>query len=204
MKTKFLIFNHLNINNSIQISNFKFQIIFVVFLLIFGIVGRVYAQESGSESAQATESSKVNYELSYPGLLPDHPMYFLKAAREQITAFFISNPLKKSEFDLLQADKRIESSLLLIQKGKIALAESTFSKGENYFEDAINRASDAKSQGTNILEIANKLKDANLKHQEVLGDIEKKLGKKKKGKFMRDRTRILGFEKRANELATKK
>jgi len=184
---------------------FTFSIVFLFFTFSFLISSLrfVSAQEI---IPSAADSSNVNYQLAYPGLLPDHPLYFVKAARDRIGAFFISNPLKKSEFDLLQADKRIASSLLLVQKGqgKIPLAKSTFSKGENYFEDALNRASDAKSQGMNIAEISKKLKDANLKHKEVLNDIEKKLNKKDKNKFGVERLRIIDLEKRANGLVSKK
>lgn len=192
-----------------QFLIFKVKIILVVLLLIFGVAGHVNAQEVNSASDGATESSTIDsdqigvaYHLSYPGLLPDHSLYFLKAARDRIMAFFISNPLKKSEFDLLQADKRIEASYLLVQKGaKISLAESTFSKGENYFEEAVNMATDAKSQGMNTLEIEKRLTDANSKHNEILVNIDKKLTKKDKEKFARERARIIELKKKVKSLS---
>lgn len=190
-----------------KISIYKLKIIFAIFLLVFGIVGRVGAQELESNLPQASESSKVDsnkkidYTLSYPGILPDNPIYFLKAARDRIVAFFISNPSKKADFNLLQADKRVLASLFLVQKGKNDLAKNTFSKAENYFEDAFDRTSDARSQGMSTLELANKLVMANRKHQEVFSDIQKTFSSKDKQKWEKERVRLKELEKKVGSLS---
>src|SRR3989344_2047169 len=115
-----------------KISNFKFQIILAVLLLIFGMVDVARAEETGTPSVQATESSKIDYQLAYPGLLPDHPLYFLKAGRDQIISFFNSKPLKKAKFNLLQANKRVQAIFMLSRKGerKMNLVQLSFSKAE--------------------------------------------------------------------------
>lgn len=182
----------------------KLKIIFVLFILLVSIkVGVVNAQEASLSATPA--ASKISYALAYPGLLPDSPIYFLKAARDRVIAFFISDPIKKAEFELLQADKRVEASYLLSQKGeeKIDLAKSTFSKAENYFEGAIVRANVAKSQGVNVSELAKKLADANSKHQEVLANIEKNLSKKDKQKFSVERERLKELANRVKQLLQK-
>jgi len=184
MKYKFPILKHL--------------IAAAVFALLLASITPVHADDS---TPSATDSSAVNYQLAFPGILPDNPLYFLKAARDRVIAFFISNPIKKSEFDLLQADKRVEASNLLSQNGKIALAETTFSKAENYFDDAIVRANDAKKQGVNIKEVANNLTNANRKHQQVLDDMKKKFSKNDKQKFSKDQQRLRELEKRVNLLS---
>ncbi|HSW48513.1 MAG TPA: DUF5667 domain-containing protein [Candidatus Saccharimonadales bacterium] len=177
----------------------------LLFLIIVSFITLSTVTVSAQESIHsASESSKIDYQLSYPGLLPDHPLYFLKTGRDRVMAFFISNPLKKSEFDLLQADKRVWSSQMLVDKGKINLAESTFSKAENYFEESINNAKQAKSQGMHIEEIVKKLKDANLKHKEVLIEIVNSLNKKDKNKFDIEAKRLNDFEKKVNDLNPKK
>jgi hypothetical protein len=185
--------------------NLKYLIIIIAFLLLYGVVGNVNA-EIGSESADATESSKVDYALSFPGLLPDHPLYFIKAARERIMAFFISNPMKKAEFNLLQADKRINASHMLIQKdkSKVDLAQSTFSKGENYFEEAVRYTIEAKSQGVDIAIFAQKLNLSNKKHKEILVAINEKLSEKDQKKFEIEYKRLNFLSERVNELAPEK
>src|SRR5438552_3561844 len=100
----------------------NFLIFFLILTSCFLLLNPAFARADEMSSSSA-EVARVDYQLAYPGLLPDHPLYFLKAARDKVYAFFISSPVKKAEFDLLQADKRVESSYLLIQKGKVDLAE---------------------------------------------------------------------------------
>ena len=188
----------------------KFRNIFLLLFFCFAFVvstTSVLAQEIGILNSPATESAKVDagtigvdYQLSYPGLLPDHPLYFLKTARERVMSFFISNPLKKAEFDLLQADKRVRSSEMLVAKGKINLAQSTFSKGENYFGESLNDIKQAKSQGMRINEFAQKLKYANLKHKETLSDIIDSLSRKEKNLFTTEANRLDNFSQNVKDL----
>lgn len=88
----------------------------------------LYAQGS-TESA----SPKVDYTLPYPGILPDHPLYKLKVLRDKLIPLFISAPQKKVEFYLLQTDKGIEATRVLVKKGDIELAKETGLKAENNY-----------------------------------------------------------------------
>lgn len=125
-------------------------------------------------STSATSTKKVEYTLPYPGILPDHPLYFLKMFRDRVVGWFITDPLKKAEYNLLQADKRLGSGLSLIEKGKMDLAEQTISKGENYLEEALNEAEKAQKAGKDINALMSKLSLATLKHQEVLQEVLEK------------------------------
>jgi hypothetical protein len=189
-------------------NQFKILFLFVFLIsLIFHLssfISGARAQEAASPSATATESSKITYELPYPGLLPDHKLYFIKAARDKIVSFFISDPIKKAEYDLLQADKRIAASQMLVQKGKIDLAQSTFSKAENYFELALAQVDLANRQGTHIGVMAKRLLEANLKHTQVLEAIQSGLSEENKAKFVVERERLFGFAKKAKALQTAK
>ena len=135
-------------------------------------------------SVNAAEVQKTNYDLPYPGILPDSPFYILKMLRDNIQGFFISGMLKKAVFDLNCADARVSSANSMIEKKKsIDLAESTFSKAENYFDDAINKTQEAKSQGMDTREIGQRLILANNKYLEVIADIDKGLSNKDRKKF---------------------
>ena len=101
----------------------------------------------------------------------------------------------------MQTDKRIAASLFLVQKNKVDLSQSTFSKGENYFEDGLNRAYDAKSQGVNVSELAKKFVIANSKHQEVLQSINIKINDNNKKKFVEEHARLIELGKKAKELS---
>lgn len=153
---------------------------------------------SFAEEISPTPVPQVNYELPYPGLLPDSPLYFLRMTRDKVISFLISDPLKKSEFNLLQADKRLNAGIYLFNKGKIALALSTISKAENYFEQALTKMGEAKIQGKSINEIEEKLRNALKKHKQELEYITQKVNKNIKGNFEREQKRLVSFEERLN------
>jgi hypothetical protein len=172
---------------------------FIIFLLSFSIIS-VTKTFAVTESLIASPSSQpVNYELPYPGLLPDNPLYSLRAIRDKIISFLISDPLKKTEFNLLQADKRLNAGIYLFNKGKISLALSTISKAENYFEEALGKIEEAKMQKLNIGEIKGKLKDASRKHEQELKFLIQKVDKNSKAGFEELLRRVVGFEERLSQ-----
>lgn len=140
------------------------------------------------------------YTLPYPGILPDSSLYFLKAARDKIVSFLISDPVKKAEFNLITADKRLNAGLYLVDKGKITLAEETISKGENYLEEAVSKASDAKKQGILIDDILRRLKLSLEKHSEVIVEIGQKAPVNLKKNFQNLNTKVMSIKERVNKL----
>jgi len=172
---------------------------FLIFLLGFCLFSfKTYA---ATENLSATSSStpEVNYELPYPGLLPDSPLYFLRAIRDRIVGLLISDPLKKAEFDLLQADKRLNAGIYLFNKGKISLAFSTISKAENYFLQALDKTEEAKKQGENINDLKGKLKNAVKKHEQELSMLSEKSGADFKSSFEKELKRVMDFEDRLSK-----
>lgn len=170
-----------------------------IVLLLFLFTGALaLAQEGATDSAGLSASKIVDYELPYPGILPDSRFYFFKAFRDQLIGSLISDPLKKAEFNLLQADKRLNAGVYLFRKGEQELAESTISKGENYFEKAINKAEEAKKQGIEASSFWNVLLRASKKHKQVLEDLEDKSPQAMKNKLGELRKRVENFEKKVS------
>lgn len=186
----------------------KRRTFFLFAIIIFLLLSQVsFADESGSSASDAGvltasegASMQDEYPLPYPGILPDNPLYFLKAARDRLISFLISDPLKKSQFNLLEADKRLNAGVALVDKGKAKLAESTIAKGENYFEDAIAMVDLAKKQGIETSGMLSKLSKASKKHGKMLKSLEEKT----KGDVQRDiknlEKRVGGLEKRVQSL----
>jgi tetratricopeptide (TPR) repeat protein len=152
-----------------------------------------------TEEAASSSPQQVNYELPYPGLLPDSPLYFLRIIRDRIVGFLISDSLKKSEFNLLQADKRLNAGIFLFNKGKIPLAFSTISKAENYFSQALDKIEEAKKQGENISEVEGKLKNALRKHEQELEILTKKVNSDYKESFEKELEKVKSFGERLNQ-----
>jgi hypothetical protein len=171
---------------------------FLIFFLSFSYFSaEIYAQ-SGSSVASSSSKQKVNieYELPYPGLLPDSPLYFLRAIRDKLVSLLISDSLKKAEFNLLQADKRLNAGIYLLNKGKDSLALSTVSKAENYFEQALGELKEAKTQGQNISAMQGNLRNALEKHKQELGNLIKKANANFKTSFEKEQERLSIFEER--------
>jgi hypothetical protein len=142
------------------------KLLLLLFIFVFSIfsIQNTFAQNATSSS----QVKHVEYDLPYPGILPDSPLYFLKAVRDNFLALFITDPLKTSEYDLLMADKRLASSKSLVDLKKYDLAITTLSKSGNYFDKAIQKAAEAKRQGKNADSILDKLLVSSQKHQEII------------------------------------
>ncbi len=156
--------------NQKSLSHSKKLITAVCGLSLFLIsAGFVYADSSESAALISPTPKPVEYELPYPGLLPDHPLYFLRAVRDTMQNIFTSNPLKKAEFHLLQADKSVSASVLLSEKqDTLQLAGATAVEAQVHFEKALDFLGNAKTQGLEVNELARKMHLANEKHQETL------------------------------------
>lgn len=169
----------------------------VLSILYFVSSSSIWAKTTtGTESALAQSSGQasVDYNLPYPGILPDSPLYFLKTFRDKLVSIFISDPIKKAEFNLLTADKRLGSGIALFAKKKFDLSETTISKGENYFEDAIKNVKLAKMQGRPIdLGLLKNMELSSKKHKEVIEEMVEKSSGNLKDKFLKDLARATVF-----------
>lgn len=165
-------------------------------VIMTGMVGgKVYAVEQVSEKVDTTVvavedqgittpivvQEEIEYTLPYPGILPDHTLYKLKALRDAILEKLISDPLKKMEFYVLQADKRLGMGMQLVDKEKAQLAESTISKGEKYMEKAIMLLQTQKDNGGAAPGyIADKIRRSLGKHEELILELLTRVGETEK------------------------
>lgn len=184
-------------------------LLFFLFLFGFLVSGRpslaqeeIMVETTSSADITATQSGKTpaEYTLPYAGILPDNPLYKLKAARDWVVNFLISDTLKKSEFSLLQADKRLSAGVALFRKDKKELAEETISKGQNYFEFAIAKAAEAEKQGRDINNLKENLVRAVKKHKQILSGLRKDAPKNLKEQFGNLEKRMDEFDMKVNTL----
>lgn len=124
-------------------------------------------KNAASDSAEVILEEEVSYELPYPGMLPDNPLYFLKTFRDAVVKFLISDPLKEAEFNVLTANKRAYAALLLAEKDKPELCLETLSKSTNYLHEAAVSLVKAKEKKMNITEILDRLDKSVKKHEQV-------------------------------------
>jgi hypothetical protein len=166
----------------------------IVAIMLLGYMMLISVPIFADDMQPVSQATAIDYAFPYPGLLPDNPIYFLKATRDRVISFFIKDTMKKASFDLLQADKRVEASVLLAKKGKSQspLVVSTFSKADNYFEEAAQQVTSAKSEKKDVTALAGKMQTAAKKYKEVLQSLEGSLSAEKSSyKILLDRADIL-------------
>jgi len=113
-----------------------------------------------NESSSILLKDSINYELPHPGILPTSSLYTLKLIRDGISDLLISDPAEKSNFYLLQADKRLAAAILLFDKGEEELCEETVSKGVDYLEKSLEKMEEAKKGQGNVSDIYGKMNDS--------------------------------------------
>lgn len=174
----------------------------LLFLFLIGLLMEAILlktpQESFSQEVAPSKENKtssppviIKYDLAYPGILPDHPLYKLKVLRDKITAVAISDPRKKIDFYLLSTDKGILASAILVDKGKIDLAIQTALKAEHNYTLLTYELYNLPRKKPNA-EFFIKLKTASLKHQEVLISLIKRVSKEDQKVFQQ----VVDFSKR--------
>jgi uncharacterized membrane protein YheB (UPF0754 family) len=153
-----------------------------------------------SPTATPSATPEINYALPYPGLLPGNPLYTFKAIRDKITEVMTTNPLKKANFYLLQADKRLSSALIMHEKGDKEQAENTISKGQNYLEKSIDKTLHAKESQESIIDITAKLKSSAEKHELEISKLIKNSDGEVKKKLENDLKRAKDLKNRAHSI----
>jgi hypothetical protein len=134
------------------------------------------------EAKEGEMEKKVEYALPYPGILPDHSLYFLKKLRDQIMERLISDPTRKIEFYVLQSDKELNAGIFLIAKNKQDLAGETLANTGVFMERAVKAAAAMKAQGKTVPGyILEKLTNSLGKHVEVLTELLDKSSENQKG-----------------------
>ncbi|MBI3984918.1 MAG: hypothetical protein HY344_03165 [Candidatus Levybacteria bacterium] len=149
------------------------KLFLITSLLSFLLVNPLISFAKETNATPSATIQRVQYELPYPGLLPDNPLYYLKAIRDNVLKFLISNPLKKAQFDLLQADKRLGAASLLLAKQKPDLSITTLSKSGNYFDDAIVSIQKAQKEGDDVNSTLDQMLKSSQKHQEIILNMQK-------------------------------
>jgi Domain of unknown function (DUF5667) len=141
-----------------------------VILLISVLRTAAVTYESPQSAAtQVTQSTLVDYTLANPGqVLPDSPLWFLKATRDKVWVFVTTNELRKAELLLLFSDKRIGAATKLFEKGDSEQGMAALTKAEKYLEEALVLGQENRENGVSTDEFFVHLARASLKHYEIV------------------------------------
>lgn len=115
---------------------------------------------------------KVEYPLPYPGILPDHPLFPLKRFRDWMLEKLIADPVRKAEFYILQADKRLNMAVFLKGQGKDKLAAESVTLSLSFRRKVLRELSAVKGGGKIIPGyVLDRLEKSIAKHIEVLTEL---------------------------------
>lgn len=181
-------------------KNFVLVVLLSICLLIFPLI--VYAQVKDAYLDSTASAMMDDYPLPYPGLLPDHPLYKIKVIRDKIIEFLIADSLKKSEFYLLESDKRLNGGVTLLKKhpNKSELSYSTISKSENYFAKVIEQVKEAKNQGKDVANQLNNLKRSLRKHKSVIDQLSQTSSGRIKEQLGQSDKRLKEFDRQLSSI----
>ena len=148
------------------------MVILVYILLTAGAV-RALAADTQSDQlpagCQPAGRQRIEYPLPSPGMLTDHPLYFLKLVRDKILEYLITDQVKKVEFDILQADKFLSMSEIQFRSpGKTGYVAKTLTRSAEYSEKALADIEKIKTSGKSYrTDLKEKLLKSIGKHIEV-------------------------------------
>ncbi len=144
----------------------NFLLVALAFLTILSVTKIVQAQ---NDARKAINFENVKYELPYPGILPEHPLYIFKMMRDKMWEFLISDLEKKVYFEILMSDKRAAASKVLIEeKNNLDLGISTFTKAYKYLEKTPPIVKALRERNFNTNNIIDKLEGASEKHASLV------------------------------------
>lgn len=125
-------------------------------------------QAIATDAADVASQQVADYYLVYPGILPDHPLYWLKMVRDRVRLALVREPLARGQLKLLYADKRIGAAQFLSLGNKLGLSVTTAMKAEEYLVGAADELDQLVVDAPGVIEQWERLYQASLKHAEVL------------------------------------
>ncbi|MCS7093507.1 MAG: DUF5667 domain-containing protein [Patescibacteria group bacterium] len=147
---------------------------FFLLLIIFFNLPREIASQERVALITPPEKKKVVYELPYPGILADHPLYFLKRIRDKVAEIMIVDESQKAKFHLHQADKKVTMAIFLAKKGNPKASVDAFHEAEKEVERFILIFKKTKEKKRSIPSgLLDQAKLANAKHREIIGEMIK-------------------------------
>lgn len=182
------------------------KIFFILIICIFALINTrsVFAQELRVPvpAVEITPTKTptptiIEYNLPYHGILPTSPLYTLKLIKDGISDLLISDPLRKTSFYLLQADKRLSAVIVLYEEGDEDLGEETLLNGIEYLEKSMTKLNEANEEQYNVEDVFGKIQTSVKKHKEVINGISENKNAKMTEKLQESKKRIEEIENRA-------
>jgi len=196
----------------------------LLFLVAVGLVlgtAPVFAQEEATPTAEKTVSAgreataaaktptpaavkEAPPEYLYPGILPDHPLYFLKALLYKIRGFFVFGDLARARWQMKMADKRAAEAKALAKKGRYKLAKKALERAVIAQEKAVEHLERAKKKGKKVENLVERLEKVSIRQQAALDRVLEKVPEEAKEAILKAKERSKKGHRRAIEVLKRK
>ncbi len=145
----------------------KVLVCLVSFLLLFwATVIPVHAQVDFPQASEGQINEALT-KIVPLRIIPSNPFYFFITGKEMILRIFQPSSVKRAQFDMTLAGKRLKESYLLAANGDIKNASANMIRYGNKLRDMTSELDRAKSQNQDIANLIGEIAE-NLKSQEVL------------------------------------
>lgn len=163
----------------------KFISLILTILLLLAVFRPAQAQEMTPIPTPTPTVTEAPTETEDPGILPDSPFYFLKTVWEKIQEFLTLDPLKKAELHLRFAQRRLEETQKMCEKGKCGIAEKWLERFQEKIEIATRSAERAQEAGRDVTALVEKLQENLARQQAVLDRVIEKAPEPAKGALLK-------------------
>jgi hypothetical protein len=110
--------------------------------------------------------------------MPGNKVYKLNLIKEKLEKYFYFGNFSEFSYNLKYSDKYLVEAKTLFEYKQFLLGESALKKSDNYFKNLQLNLDKAKSERKNISQKKEILKEASLKHIEVLNELKKEVPEK--------------------------
>ncbi len=122
--------------------------------------------------------AQSDYVLPYPAAMPGSIWYKIHLVQEKMEQFWYFGNFGQFDYYLKEADKYLVEAKTLFEYKQYLLADAALKKSDTYFGKLSYYLNNAQKENKNISEKEEILKNAALKHREVLEKLEKELPEK--------------------------
>lgn len=135
-------------------------------IFFFTIIYFLFAKQAFAQSS---------YVLPYPSAMPGNILYKVNLVKESLLKFWYFGDFGQFKYNLKESDKYLVEAKTLLEYDQFLLAYNSLQKSNEYFDKISSHLLSAKKNGKNIDQDRNILKEASLKHIEVLSKILKEI-----------------------------
>ena len=123
----------------------------------------------------STTFAQSDYVLPYPSAMPGSIWYKVRLVQEKLEQLWYFGNFGQLEYNLKESDKYLVEAKTLFEYKQFLLAYNALKKSDVYFKKLPYYLENAEKNGKNISDKRTILKNAGLKHSEILNRLEKEL-----------------------------